>query len=52
MTKPSPFKPLGKLHQDSLKRNPVPAPAKGYAQTTPGYTGPPLIIRPIPKKGA
>ncbi len=51
MKQSNPFRPIGKLHQGSLKRNPVPAPAPGFPQTTPGYAGPPLIVhRPTPTK--
>ena len=41
-------KPLGPLHADSLKRadyNKPPEAAKGFPNTTPGYSGPPTITR-------
>lgn len=56
MTKNNPksSNPLGPVHSGSLNRaNKVPDAAKGFPNTNPGYSGPPLIHKPtssVPKE--
>lgn len=39
--------PFGPLHSDSIRRaNDMPKPAKGFSNTTPGYSGPPVLHTP------